>query len=179
MTYIPLVYAPNPIFKQKAAPVSKVDNATRALIDSMFETIYLAHGLGLGGNMVGILQRIAIVDVQENDVRTPLTFINPEITWRSDKMQSFEEASLSYPGISAMITRPDAIKLKYLDYNGDAQEKEFEGFIATVIQHEIDYLDGIVFLDYLSKLKRDTLLRKMQKHMKMYPPHIHTSSCAH
>lgn len=179
MTYIPLVYAPNPVFKQKAAPVEKVDDSVRALIDSMFETIYLANGFGLGANMVGVLQRIAIVDLQENDVKNPLTFINPQIIWSSDTKQCFEEASLSYPGISAMISRPDSIKVKHLDYNGDAQETEVSGFLATVIQHEIDYLDGKVFLDYLSPLKRDTLLRKMQKHMKMYPPHIHTASCSH
>lgn len=179
MNYIPLVYAPNEIFRKKAEPVKQVDDATRQLIDSMFETIYLANGFGLGANMVGILQRIAIVDLQENDIKNPLTFINPEITWSSDKTQSFEEASLSYPGISAKISRPEAIKIKYQDYNGVAKEMEASGFLATVIQHEVDYLDGKVFLDYLSKLKRDTLIRKMQKHIKMYPPHIHTASCHH
>lgn len=179
MTHIPLIYAPNEIFKKKAQAVETVDDGIRALIDSMFETLYLANGVGIGANMVGVLKRIAIVDIQENDTKTPLTFINPEITWRSDKTQTIEEASLSYPGISAPVSRPDAVKVKYLDYNGQPQENEFSGFIATVIQHEIDYLDGKVFLDYLSPLKRDTLLRKMQKHCKMYPPHIHTANCHH
>ena len=179
MSYIPLIYAPNDIFRKKAAEVSVVDDALRKLIDSMFETLYLAHGVGIGANMVGVLKRIAIVDIQENNIRTPLTFINPQITWRSDEMQSYEEASLSFPGISAQISRPKAIKLTYLDYQGKPQEMEAEGFLATVIQHEIDYLDGKIYLDYLSKLKRDTLLRKMQKHVKMHPPHIHTEHCSH
>jgi len=179
MAHIPLVYAPNDIFRKKAIAVGSVDESLRTLVDSMFETMYLAHGVGIGANMVGVLKRIAIVDIQENGVRAPLTFINPEIIWRSDEKQVYEEASLSFPGISAQISRPKAIKLKYLDYNGQAQEMEAEGFLATVIQHEIDYLDGKTFLDYLSKLKRDTLMRKMIKHTKMHPPHIHTANCNH
>lgn len=179
MTHIPLVYAPNDIFRKKALPVAIVDDAIRTLIDSMFETLYLAHGVGIGANMVGILKRIAIVDLQENNSRNPLVFINPIITWHSSELQSFSEASLSFPGIDAVISRPKAIKVIFLDYDGKAQEIEAEGFLATVIQHEIDYLDSKIFLDYLSKLKRDTLLRKMQKHIKMYPPHIHTAACNH
>ncbi len=179
MTHIPLIYAPNEIFKKKSEAVSIVDDSIRALIDSMLETLYLAHGIGMAANMVGVLKRIAIIDLQEDGGKAPLTFINPEVTWRSSEMQEFEEASICYPGIGASISRPSAIKLSYTDYEGKTQEMEAEGFLATVIQHEIDYLDGKVFLDYLSKLKRDMLMKKMLKHMKMYPPHIHSESCSH
>lgn len=181
MPHIPLIYAPNPIFKQKAQQVAVINDEIRLLIDRMFETLYLAHGIGMAGNMVGVLKRIIIVDLQENSTRTPLTFINPEITWRADETQVFNEASLSYPGISAEIKRPSAIRINYVDYDGNNQKMDAEGFLATVIQHEADYLDGKTFLDYLSPLKRDSLLRKMQKHNKMYPPHIHVhnADCRH
>lgn len=179
MSHLPLVYAPNEIFRKKASPVLEVNDEIRATIDAMFNTMYLAHGVGIGANMVGILQRIALVDLQENGIRSPITMVNPEITWHSMEQQSFMEGSLSFPGIEAMISRPAAIKVSFTDYDGNEQEIEAEGFLAAVIQHEIDYLDGKVFLDYLSKLKKDTLIRKMQKHIKMYPPHIHTENCTH
>jgi peptide deformylase len=179
MTHIPLIYAPNEIFRKKAEIVATIDDSIRSLVDAMFETLYAAHGIGLGANMVGILKRIAIVDLQENNIHHPLTFINPEIIWRSEETQAFMEGSLSFPGIEASITRSKVIKLNFINYNGQPQTIEAEGFLATVIQHEIDYLDGKIFLDYISKLKRDTLLRKMQKHIKMYPPHIHTENCSH
>lgn len=177
MPLLPLVYAPHPIFKKKAEPILHVDEGTRQLVDDMLQTMYVEKGVGLGANMVGILKRIAVVDIQKNGEPAPYRFINPEITWSSEETQTFEEASLSYPGISAEVTRPKAIKLAYLDYNGDSQTLEAEGFLATVIQHEVDYLNGTVFLDYLSKMKRDMLLKKMQKHMKQHPPHVHTGNC--
>ena len=105
--------------------------------------------------------------------------VNPEITEISKETQTFEEASLSFPGISAKITRPKKIKVKYLDYEGRKQLLEADNFLSTVVQHEIDYLDGKIFLDYLSKMKRDMLINKMKKHIKNHPPHIHTSSCSH
>lgn len=179
MIPLSLVYAPHPIFKTKAEPISQVDDSIRLLIDNMLKTLYLEGAVGLGANMVGVLKRIAIVDLQEKGVRTPHIFINPEITWHSEEKQTFKEASLCFPGIAADITRPKAIKVSYLDYNGQKQELDAEGFFATVIQHEIDYLNGITFLDYLSKMKRDMLMRKMQKYMKHYPPHVHSEHCNH
>lgn len=179
MKHLQLVYAPNPIFRQKALPVDKVDNEIRILIDKILSTVYVEGGIGIGANMVGVLKRIAVVDLQENGERNPHIFINPEITWRSKEVQTFKEASLCFLGIDAEVTRPKAIKMKYLDYDGKPQEIEAEGFLATVIQHEVDYLDGKIFLDYLSKLKRDTLLKKMEKHIKMYPPHVHGEGCRH
>lgn len=174
---LPLIYAPNDIFKKKAIPVEVVDDELRGIVDRMIKTLSSEQAVGIGANMVGILKRIAIA--QEKHEGAPLILINPEILWKSKETQTFEEASLCFPGISSEITRPRAIKISYLDYEGTKQETEAEGFLATIIQHEIDYLDGRVFLDYLSKLKRDMLMKKMQKHMAMYPPHIHTPHCKH
>ena len=179
MKTLQIIHAPNPIFRQKAAPVAAVTDETRALVDAMFATMQLEQAVGLGANMVGILQRIAVVDLHENGISKPYCFINPEIFWRSEETQTFEEASLSFAGISAEITRPKVIKLRYLDRDGAAQELAAEGFFACVIQHEVDYLDGITFLDHLSKMKRDMLTKKMLKHIKMYPPHVHGAHCNH
>jgi peptide deformylase len=174
---LPLIYAPNKIFKQKAIAVPIIDDEIRHIVDRMLKTLAVERAVGIGANMVGILKRIAVVQADEN--KQPFVFINPEITWFSEETQIFEEASISFPGISAPITRPSKIKLSYLDYNGNNKELEAEGFLATVIQHEVDYLDGKVFLDYLSKLKQDTLLKKMQKFLKSHVPHVHTEHCRH
>ncbi len=179
MALLSLVYAPNPIFKQKAEPVKQVDDAVRGIIDDMFETMEFEQAVGIGANMVGLLQRIAVVDIHPNGISEPYTLVNPEIFWRSEEMQEHEEASLCFAGISAPIKRPKAIKLRYLDYHGKPQELAAEGFLASVIQHEIDYLDGITFLDHLSKMKRDLLNKKMLKHIKNHPPHVHSASCNH
>jgi peptide deformylase len=179
MSILPLIYAPHPIFKMKAEPVEDINDDIRKIVTDMFSTMYIENAVGLGANMVGILKRIAVVDLQENNIKSPLTFINPIITWRSDNMQTYKEASLCFPGISAEINRPSAIKINYFDYDGKAQELKAEGFLSTVIQHEVDYLDGKVFLDYLSKMKRDILIRKVEKHIKKHPPHVHGKHCNH
>lgn len=179
MQLLSLVYAPDPIFKKKCAPVAVVDDSIRALADAMLATLAHEKGLGLGAPMVGVLKRIAVVDMREGDVPTPYVFINPEIIHTSEETQTFEEASLCFVGISAPITRPKSITLRYLDRDGTSQELTAEGFFAQVIQHELDYLDGKVFLDHLSPMKRDMLLRKMQKALKFNPPHIHNEHCDH
>lgn len=176
---LPLVYAPHEIFKKKAEPVEMVDDGVRLLVDRMLKTLEVERAVGLGANMVGILKRIAVAHLVNDEKTAPYVFINPRILWRSEELQTFEEASICFPGVSAEITRPHAIKIEYLDYNGKDQELEAEGFLATVIQHEVDYLEGIVYLDYLSKLKRETLLKKMQKYQKYHVPHVHTEDCAH
>ena len=163
MTKLPLVYGPDEIFSKIASPIEHVDDSIRSIIDDMFETMYHENAIGMGANMVGILQRIVVIDMQENGVRTPYAFVNPEITWLSDEIQTHKEASICFPGIAAEITRPKALKMVYLDRDGHKQELEAEGFFATVIQHEVDYLNGKIFLDYLSKMKRDMLLKKMRK----------------
>lgn len=156
-----LIYAPNEIFKQVAKPVKKIDDQILKNIDDMFCVLKKEQGLGLGANMVGLLERIIVLDWPEGNIKIPM--INPEIIFKSNEMQQFEEASLSYPGISAIITRPKKIKVTYLDSKNKEKEMEAEGFLSTLIQHEIDYLNGVTFLDHLSKLKRDTLLKKMKK----------------
>jgi peptide deformylase len=139
----------------------------------------LENGRGLGANMVGLLERIVVIHMWERDKLLTYSMVNPEIIEFSKETQVFEEASLSFPGISAKITRPKQIKVKYLDYNGNEQMLEADNFLSTVIQHEIDYLDGKIFLDYLSKIKRDMLINKMKKYIKNHPPHIHTPFCSH
>lgn len=176
--HLHLVYAPDPIFREKAEAVSEVNAEIRDLVEAMQNTMKIEHAIGLGANMVGVLKRIAVVDLNEPD-QPSYVFINPEITWRSDEMQEFVEASVCFPGIDAKIKRSKVIKLSYLDIDGKQQELEAEGFLATVIQHEVDYLDGKIFLDYLSKMKRDMLLKKMEKLMKQHPPHVHGPGCSH
>lgn len=158
-----LVMGPNPIFKQKALPVAEVNDAVRQDVQDMFRIMYAEGGLGLGANMVGLLKRIVVVDLQQDGIKAPLALINPEIMASSDETQSTQEASLSFPGISAEITRPKAITLRYLDENGKEQTLDADGFLAVVIQHEMEYLDGKTYLDHLSKMKRDMLIKKMKK----------------
>lgn len=156
-----LIHAPHKIFKQIAKPIVKIDDQVRQNINEMFDVLTKEKGIGIGANMVGLLDRIIVLDWPEGNIK--LAMINPEITWMSDETQEFEEASLSYPGISAIITRPKKIKLSYLDSKNTYQKMDAEGYLSTLIQHEIDYLNGTVFLDHLSKLKRDSLLKKMKK----------------
>ncbi len=135
----------------------------------MFEVLQIENGIGLGANMVGLLERIVVINMWERDKLLTYSMVNPEIIEFSKETQVFEEASLSFPGISAKIARPKQIKVKYLDYNGHQQILEADNFLSTVVQHEIDYLDGKIFLDYLSKIKRDMLINKMKRYMKNHP----------
>jgi peptide deformylase len=179
MSVLQIVYAPNDIFRKKAEQVGEITHEVRKIVNDMIDTMNFERAVGLGANMVGILRRIAVIDLKENGISEPLCLINPEIIWSSEETQTFNEASLSFPGISAEVTRPRAIKVRFIDYDGAQQEVEFDGFLATVIQHEVDYLDGKIFLDYVSKIKREMLLKKMQKHLKMHPPHVHGVHCHH
>ena len=153
MSILPLIYGPHNIFSQIASPVEHVDDSIRSIIDDMFETMYHENAIGMGANMVGILKRIVVIDMQEDGISKPYAFINPEIIWLSDEMHTHQEASICFPGIAAKITRHNAVKIVYLDRDGNSQELEADGFFATVIQHEVDYLNGKIFLDYLSKMK--------------------------
>lgn len=166
MPRLELVIAPNPVFRQTASPVEKVDEETRADVTAMFETLYREQGVGIGANMVGLLKRIIVIDLQQDAKKSPLAMINPVVTKASPKTQVFEEASLSFPGISAKVTRPKEVTVSYLDAEGEAQSLNAEGFLATVIQHEMDYLDGRTYLDHLSSVKRKMLLKKMEKQMR-------------
>lgn len=179
MTILPLVYAPDPIFKKKAESVKKVDDSVRMIMDDMMETLEAENGIGMAANMVGILKRVVVVKLTESGKEILLKIADPEIIESSKETQVYLEASLCYPGISADVTRPKYIKISYIDYDNNKQELEAEGFLATVLQHEIDYLNGKVFLDYLSKLKRDTMMRKMAKHIKQHGHHVHHAGCNH
>lgn len=158
-----LTYGPDPIFRKKATAVAEVDDGVRETVEAMFDLLYREKGVGIGANMAGLLQRIVVIDLQEGGARQPLALINPEIIWSGEETQTFTEASLSFPGISAEITRPKSIKVRYLDCEGCAQELEAEGWLAQVIQHEVDYLDGKTYLDHLSATKRNMLMRKYKK----------------
>ncbi len=158
-----IVIGPDPIFKKKALPVEIVDGRVRVLVHQMYDVLYAAQGIGLGANMVGLLERIVIIDHKPNGQSFPKTYINPMLSELSDDMQSFTEASLSFPGISAEVTRPNAVTVNYLDVNGKEQSERLEGWEATVLQHEVDYLDGKIFLDHLSATKRAMLLKKYKK----------------
>ena len=160
---IKLVYAPDPVFTKKAKDVEVIDSKVHYIVDAILDIMYRNNAVGIGANMVGILKKLAVVDLQENGLRQPFVFINPKITSFSVESQIFEEGSLSYPGIKANITRPKHIELEYFDYDGNNKKLAVSGWFATVIQHELDYLDGKVFLDYLSPLKRNILLKKMLK----------------
>jgi len=174
-----IVYAPNAIFKQMARPVDKIDDEIRGIAQAMAETMYVEGAVGLGANMVGVDRQIVVVDLREGGMKNPYIMINPEIIEYSAETDDYEESSVSFPGISAVITRPSNIKMKYLDLDGNEQILEAGFPLARVIQHEVDYLHGIVYLDKLSKMKRDLLVKKMLKHMKMYPPHVHGAHCHH
>ncbi len=166
MTTLSLVMAPNPIFKQTASNVGDVDDSIRTLCADMLETLYAERGIGIAAPMVGVLKRVIAIDLQEEGIRAPLVCINPQITNISTDTQKHEEASLCFPGIRAEIERPGALELTYLDTSGKSQSLQADGWLATVIQHEMEYLDGRTFLDNLSKLKRDRLIKKMLKDIK-------------
>ncbi len=166
MPELQLRIGPDLIFKQKAETVTDFGPELSDLTDSMLAVLYREKGVGLGANMVGILQRIIVVDLQMDGHRAPLVCINPELTSYSSETSTNEEASLCFPGIRAKIERPNAIEISYQDIEGNQHSLKAEGWLSTVIQHEMEYLDGKTFLDNLSKLKRDRLLKKLKKDTK-------------
>lgn len=180
MNILPLVIAPDPLLKKISKPVEKVDDNLRKLMDDMVQTMYVEGGIGLAAVQVGVLKRVLVMDL-EYDVEehhhhdhgscngvhvkntNPIYFINPEILTKSEELSSFNEGCLSFPNARAEVVRPKQVKVKFLDYNGKEQVKEMDDIMATCIQHEIDHLNGITFVDHISKLKRDVILKKMKK----------------
>ena len=164
MAKLPIVLAPDPVLKTKAKPVEAVDDSIRQLMDDMLETMYAAPGIGLAANQIGVLKRVLVLDVaREGDAPKPIGMANPEVVWRSDEMSTYNEGCLSLPEHYADITRPAAVRVRYVDRDGAKQEIEADGLLATCIQHEIDHLDGILFVDHLSTLKRNMILKKLVK----------------
>ena len=164
MALLPIITAPDPRLKIKAKPVDAVDAEVRRLMDDMLETMYHAIGIGLAAPQVGATQRVLVVDVaREGEKPQPMRLANPEILWRSDTLMLANEGCLSLPEHYADVERPDAIRLRYLDHENEIREIEAKGLLATCLQHEIDHLDGVLFVDHISALKRGMILRKLAK----------------
>ena len=158
---------PDPFLRQKSIKVDKVDEETQTLIKDMLETMYQAPGIGLAAIQIGVPKRVIVIDLsRDNEKKNPLYFVNPEIITNSNINASYEEGCLSVPGQFAEINRPNKCKVKYLDYNGDEKILDAEGLLATCIQHEMDHLEGILFIDYLSKLKKSMIVKKLSKQKK-------------
>ena len=164
MAKLPIVLAPDPVLKAKAKPIEQVDDSIRRLMDDMLETMYAAPGIGLAANQVGVLQRVLVLDVaREGEPPRPMGMANPEVVWQSDELSTYNEGCLSLPEQYADITRPAEVKVRYLDRDGKRQELEADGLLATCVQHEIDHLNGVLFVDHLSALKRNMIMRKLAK----------------
>lgn len=172
MAKLPIVVLPDPVLRQVSKPVQKVDADVRRLLDDMLETMYAAPGVGLAAIQVGVPKRIVVLDIGDEDddededdgrARRPLFLINPEIVERSEEQRLHEEGCLSIPDVRVEIGRPAKVHVRYLDREGKPQELAAEGLLATAIQHEIDHLDGKLIIDYLSRLKRDIIVRRFKK----------------
>ena len=164
MALLPIITAPDPRLKIRAKPVDSVDAKVRRLMDDMVETMYHAIGIGLAAPQVGSALRVLVVDVaREGEKPQPLRIANPEIVWRSDVLTTANEGCLSLPEHYADVERPDKIRMRYLDHENEIREIEATGLLATCLQHETDHLDGVLFVDHISSLKRGMILRKLAK----------------
>ena len=169
MTILPLVLSPDPMLKMKSKLVEKVDKELQSFLDDMLETMYHEEGVGLAAVQVGVLKRIFVLDMgklEDSSLRDPHFFINPEIVYTSEEEEICNEGCLSFPGARAMISRPELVKIKYLDYDGNQQEMEAEGYIARGLLHENDHLDGITIPNHISGMKKDLFLSRVNKYMR-------------
>jgi peptide deformylase len=172
MAIRPIVEVPDPRLRQISSPVEEVTDEVRELVADMFETMYDAPGIGLAAIQVGVPKRILVIDLQEPEeeggepVKDPRVFINPEILTTSEDEVPYTEGCLSVPDQYAEVDRPDAIRARWLDLDGKQQEQEIDGLLAVCLQHEMDHLNGVLFIDHLSRLKRDMILRKLAKQRK-------------
>jgi len=174
MAIRPIIETPDPRLRTISTPVETIDDELQALIDDMLETMYAAPGIGLAAIQVGVPKRVLVIDLQEPEsdeedapaVKNPLVFINPEILEGSDDLSVYNEGCLSVPDQYAEVERPAHIRASWMDRQGRIHEEELEGLLATCLQHEMDHLEGILFIDHLSRLKRDMLLKKLAKSRK-------------
>jgi peptide deformylase len=172
MAILPIIETPDPLLRQKSTPVEQVTDELRRLIDDMFDTMYAAPGIGLAAVQVGVPKRILVIDLQDSEVeggepvRDPRVFINPEILEASEEVQPYNEGCLSVPEMYAEVVRPARVRARWLDRDGASHEEELTGFLAVVLQHEMDHLEGILFIDHLSRLKREMILKKLAKYRK-------------
>ena len=169
MALLPIIEVPDPRLRTISEPVETVDDSVRALIDDMFDTMYDAPGIGLAAIQVGVPKRVIVMDLQEEEdaegkpIREPRVFINPEIVDPSEEQSVYTEGCLSVPDQYAEVERPATCRVKWLDEKGEAHDEVFTGLLATCIQHEMDHLQGVVFIDHLSRMKRDMILKKLAK----------------
>ena len=167
MTIRKILTEPDPFLRQTSLDVEVVNDEIRSLMNDMLETMYNAPGIGLAAIQIGVPKRVIVIDLSRNEEeKNPLYFVNPEIIINSKNDISYEEGCLSVPGQFAEINRPDKCRVKYLDYNGVEKTTDADGLLATCIQHEIDHLEGILFIDYLSKLKKSMIVKKLSKQKK-------------
>lgn len=162
-----ILTVPDPVLKQKSLPVEQVDDELRALMDDMLETMYAAPGIGLAAIQIGVPKRVIVMDIaRPEEEPAPRYFVNPEILWKSDDTAPYEEGCLSVPEIYDEVERPARVKLRYLNYQGETVEEDADGLFAVCIQHEMDHLEGVLFIDYLSRLKREQAVKKVKKQAK-------------
>ena len=172
MTIRKILTEPNKILREKSLRVENVDKDIQQLMDDMLETLYAAPGIGLAAIQVGVAKRVIVMDISRDrdkdkePKKNPMYFVNPEIVWKSEDKFTYEEGCLSVPNQFAEIDRPKQCNVKYLDYNGQPQELKADGLLSICIQHEIDHLEGILFIDYLSKLKKEMIIKKLSKQTK-------------
>lgn len=159
-----IVTLPDPMLRKQSDPVERVDDDLRRLVETMFETMYHAPGIGLAGIQVGVPRRLFTIDVSDKEEENnPICMINPKIIWQSEDLSSYEEGCLSIPDYYAEVERPSEVKIQFLDQFGKENELHCKGLLATCVQHEFDHLNGALFIDYLSKLRRDRVIKKFAK----------------
>ncbi|HVU42458.1 MAG TPA: peptide deformylase [Xanthobacteraceae bacterium] len=159
-----IIKLPDKRLRLKSEPVKRIDAGIRKLVDDLFETMYDAPGIGLAAIQIGVAKRVVTMDLsKKEDDHKPQVFINPEVVWKSDEKSKYEEGCLSIPEYYEEVERPAQVKVKYLDIDGNEQEIEASGLMATCLQHEIDHTNGVLFIDYISKLKRDRIVKKFAK----------------
>lgn len=164
MAIVPIITIPDPILRRRAAPIERVDSELRRLAEDMLATMYDAPGIGLAAPQIGISRRLIVMDPAKDDApKTPVVMVNPEILERAEEMRVHEEGCLSIPDVTAEVERPAHTRVAFTDLEGKPQEVELEGIWSTIVQHEVDHLNGILFIDYLSRLKRDMIVKKFTK----------------
>jgi len=174
MSLMHIIEVPDPLLRSTSAPVERIDSDLNRLVRGMFDTMYEAPGIGLAAVQVAVPRRLLVIDLQDPDpvpegeeegppVKRPHVFINPEILYRSDAHKSYNEGCLSIPEQYAEIERPDIVRARWLDVDGKEQEGEFDGLMSVCLQHEVDHLNGVLFIDHLSRLKRDIIVKKVVK----------------
>jgi peptide deformylase len=162
-----ILVVPNPVLKQVSEPVDQVTDETRALMDDMLDTMYAAPGIGLAAIQIGVPKRIIVMDLaRPEEEKQPRYFVNPEILWASDDTAPYEEGCLSVPEYYDEVERPARVRLRYMNYQGETIEEDADGLYAVCIQHEMDHLNGVLFIDHLSRLKREQAVKKVRKMVK-------------